>query len=145
MDKIMVFGKIVYLVVFTAYLHSKKLIGNTQHMIVQLTLTQGCTRFNQSVTPFLSLKRQVTSIYSNLEMVHQSPENHTTNYHPHAPKEITNIMDTLELMNIWRLKNPELVRYSEIQYTVHGGGLIKLVVLTTFFCPSHWLQKLKKC
>ena len=36
--------------------------------------------------------------------------NHTTN--PQALKEITNIMDTLELVDIWRLKNPDLVRYT---------------------------------
>jgi exonuclease III len=39
-------------------------------------------------------------------------ENHTTNYHPQALKEITKIMDTLELVDIWRLKNPDLVRYT---------------------------------
>ena len=36
----------------------------------------------------------------------------TTNYHPHALKEITNIMDTLELVDLWRQKNPDLVRYT---------------------------------
>ena len=33
--------------------------------------------------------------------------NHTTNYHPLALKEI---MDILELVDIWRLKYPDLVR-----------------------------------
>ena len=36
--------------------------------------------------------------------------NHSTNYHPRALK-ITNIMDTLEIVDIWRLKNPDLVRH----------------------------------
>uniref|UniRef100_A0A674ACN7 Endonuclease/exonuclease/phosphatase domain-containing protein n=1 Tax=Salmo trutta TaxID=8032 RepID=A0A674ACN7_SALTR len=35
--------------------------------------------------------------------------NHTTNYHPQALKEI---MDVLELVDIWRLKYPDLVRYT---------------------------------
>ena len=30
--------------------------------------------------------------------------NHTTNNHPYALKEIVNVMDTLELVDIWRLK-----------------------------------------
>ena len=38
--------------------------------------------------------------------------NHTTNYHPHALKEITNVMDILELVDIWRLQYPDLVRYT---------------------------------
>jgi exonuclease III len=38
--------------------------------------------------------------------------NHSTNYHHRALKEITNIMDTLEIVDIWRLKNPNLVRYT---------------------------------
>jgi uncharacterized protein YpbB len=37
--------------------------------------------------------------------------NHSTNYH-HALKEITNIMDTLEIVDIYRLKNTDLVRYT---------------------------------
>ena len=37
--------------------------------------------------------------------------NHTTNYHPQAVKEIMNVMDILELVDIWRLKFPDLVRY----------------------------------
>ena len=40
--------------------------------------------------------------------------NHSTNYHHCALKEITNIMDTLEIVDIWRLKNPDLVRYTWI-------------------------------
>jgi abortive infection bacteriophage resistance protein len=102
----MVFGKIVYLFVFTAYLHSKKLIGNTQHMIVQLTPYTRLHKVQPKCDPLS---------YSKLEMVHRSPQNRMTNYHPRALKEITNIMDTFELVVIWRLKNPELVRYS-IQY-----------------------------
>lgn len=47
-------------------------------------------------------------------------------------------MDTLELVGLWRLKNPDLLRY-----TVYGGGLIKLAVLTTSWSPSCWHQKLK--
>ena len=38
--------------------------------------------------------------------------NHTTNNHPHALKEIVNVMDTLELVDIWRLKYADLVRYT---------------------------------
>ena len=38
--------------------------------------------------------------------------NHSTNYHHYALKEITHIMETLEIVDIWRLKNPDLVRYS---------------------------------
>uniref|UniRef100_A0A4W5JZ51 exodeoxyribonuclease III n=1 Tax=Hucho hucho TaxID=62062 RepID=A0A4W5JZ51_9TELE len=38
--------------------------------------------------------------------------NHTTNYHPQALKEIMNVMDILELVDIWRLKYPDLVRYT---------------------------------
>ena len=38
--------------------------------------------------------------------------NHTTNYHPHTLKEIPNFMDILELVDIWRLKYPDLVRYT---------------------------------
>ena len=38
--------------------------------------------------------------------------NHSTNYHHLPLKEITNIMDTLEIVDIWRLKNPDLVRYT---------------------------------
>ena len=41
-----------------------------------------------------------------------SKGNHSTNYHHHALKEITNIMDTLEIVDIWRLINPDLVRYT---------------------------------
>ena len=41
-----------------------------------------------------------------------SKGNHTTNYHPQALKEIMNVMDILELVNIWRLKYPDLVRYT---------------------------------
>ena len=37
--------------------------------------------------------------------------NNSTNFHHRALKEITNIMDTLEIVDIWRLKNPDLVRY----------------------------------
>ena len=38
--------------------------------------------------------------------------NHTTNYHPQTLKEIMNVMDMLELVDIWRLKYPDLVRYT---------------------------------
>ena len=38
--------------------------------------------------------------------------NRTTNYHPRALKEIMNVMDILELVDIWRLKYPDLVRYT---------------------------------
>jgi exonuclease III len=38
--------------------------------------------------------------------------NHTTNYHPQALKEIMNVMDILELVDIWRLKYPDLVKYT---------------------------------
>ena len=38
--------------------------------------------------------------------------NHNTNYHPHALKDIMNVMDILELVDIWRLKYPDLVRYT---------------------------------
>ena len=38
--------------------------------------------------------------------------NHTTNYHPQALKEIMNVMDILELVDIWRRKYPDLVRYT---------------------------------
>ena len=38
--------------------------------------------------------------------------NHSTNYHAHAHKEITKIMDTIKIVDIWRLKNPDLVRYT---------------------------------
>ena len=38
--------------------------------------------------------------------------NHTTNYHPQALKEIKNVMDLLELIDIWRLKYLDLVRYT---------------------------------
>ena len=38
--------------------------------------------------------------------------NHTTNYQPHALKEIMNIINTLELVVIWSLKNPDLVTYT---------------------------------
>ena len=41
-----------------------------------------------------------------------SKGNHATNYHPRAIKEITNIMDTLELVDIWKLKNPDSGRYT---------------------------------
>jgi hypothetical protein len=33
--------------------------------------------------------------------------NHSTNYHHRALKEITNIMDTLEIVDSWRLKTPQ--------------------------------------
>ena len=66
--------------------------------------------------------------------------NHTTIYHSQAIKEILNVIDILELVDIWRLKYPDLVRY-----TVHGGGFIKLVILITFLCHSLWHQKFKKC
>ena len=38
-------------------------------------------------------------------------DNHSTNYHHRALKEITNIMETLEIVDIWRQKKP---RPSEI-------------------------------
>ena len=38
--------------------------------------------------------------------------NHSTDCHHRALKEITNIMDTLEIVDIWRLKKPDLVRYT---------------------------------
>jgi hypothetical protein len=38
--------------------------------------------------------------------------NHSTNFYHCALNEITNIMDTLEIVDIWRLKNPNLVRYT---------------------------------
>ena len=38
--------------------------------------------------------------------------NHTTNYHRQALKEIMNVMEILELVYIWRLKYPDLVRYT---------------------------------
>ena len=59
--------------------------------------------------------------------------NLSTNYHHRYIKEITNIMDTLEIVDIWRLQNPNLVRYT---WRRHGGDLIKLVVLTTFLSLS---------
>ena len=33
--------------------------------------------------------------------------NHSTNYHHRALKEITNIMDTLEIVVIWKIKNSQ--------------------------------------
>ena len=62
--------------------------------------------------------------------------NHSTNYHPQALKEIMNVMDILELVDIWRLKYPYLVRYT-------WRRLIKLVALTTFLYHSLWHQKFK--
>ena len=44
--------------------------------------------------------------------------NHTTNYHPQALKEIMNVMDILELMDVWRLKYPDLVRYTVGQKSI---------------------------
>jgi exonuclease III len=38
--------------------------------------------------------------------------NHTSNYHPQALKEIMNVVDILELVDIWRFKYPDLVRYT---------------------------------
>ena len=38
--------------------------------------------------------------------------NRTTNNHPQALKDIMNVMDILELVDIWRLKYPDLVRYT---------------------------------
>ena len=38
--------------------------------------------------------------------------NHTTSYHSHPLKEITNVMDQLELVAIWTIKYPYLVRYT---------------------------------
>jgi hypothetical protein len=38
--------------------------------------------------------------------------NHTTNYPLQALKEIMNVMDILELVDIWRRKYPDLVRYT---------------------------------
>lgn len=38
--------------------------------------------------------------------------NHSTNYHPHEFKEISNIMDTMDLVDIWRLKNLNRTRYT---------------------------------
>jgi hypothetical protein len=37
---------------------------------------------------------------------------HTTSDHPHDLKEIINVMDILELVDIWRFKYPDLVRYT---------------------------------
>jgi exonuclease III len=37
--------------------------------------------------------------------------NHSPNYHHRALKK-SNIMDTLEISTIWRLKNPDLVKYT---------------------------------
>jgi hypothetical protein len=49
--------------------------------------------------------------------------NHSMNYHHRALKEITNIMDTLEIVNIWRLKTPNLVRYTwrRLNQAIHLG------------------------
>ena len=46
----------------------------------------------------------------NTSMDHKG--NPTTNYHLHAHKEITNVMEILELVDIWRLKCPDLVIYT---------------------------------
>ena len=60
--------------------------------------------------------------------------NHSTNDYHRALKEITNIMGTLEKVDIWRLKNPDLVRY-----TVEVGSLhtLRLESLNSFFQPLH--------
>lgn len=34
------------------------------------------------------------------------------NYHPQAAAKIQNLMDSLDLVDIWRLKNPDLIRYT---------------------------------
>jgi hypothetical protein len=57
--------------------------------------------------------------------------------HPHTLKEITNGMDILDLVDIRRLKYPDLV-------TLHGGGSTKLVVLITFFMSFSLVPKVKK-
>jgi exonuclease III len=41
-----------------------------------------------------------------------SKQNRTTNCHPQALKEIMNVMDILKLVDIWRIKYPDLVRYT---------------------------------
>lgn len=38
--------------------------------------------------------------------------NQSSNYHPHACKEILNIMNTFDLIDVWRLKYPDLPRYT---------------------------------
>ena len=38
--------------------------------------------------------------------------NQKTNYHKHALEAIINTMDTLDLVEVWRLKNPDLIRYT---------------------------------
>lgn len=38
--------------------------------------------------------------------------NKITNYHQCALKEIINTMDTLDLVDIWRLKNPDTIKYT---------------------------------
>jgi hypothetical protein len=44
---------------------------------------------------------------------------HSINYHyPYALKEITNIIDILEQVDIWRFTYPDLVRY-----TVHSESI----------------------
>ena len=55
--------------------------------------------------------------------------NHTTNYHPQALMEIMHVMDILELVDIWRLKYPDLVRYTVEVVSVHTLRLesLKLV------------------
>lgn len=35
-----------------------------------------------------------------------------TNSHPHALMKINNLMDALDLIDIWRFKNPNLIRYT---------------------------------
>ena len=34
------------------------------------------------------------------------------NSHPHALMKIQNVMDALDLVDIWRYKNPKLIRYT---------------------------------
>lgn len=34
------------------------------------------------------------------------------NYHPQAVAKIENLMDSLDLVDIWHLKNPDLIRYT---------------------------------
>jgi hypothetical protein len=60
--------------------------------------------------------------------------NHTTNYHPQALKEIMNI---LELGDIWRLKYPDLVRDTWRKFN-QASCLDHL-------SRSLWHQRFKKC
>jgi hypothetical protein len=60
--------------------------------------------------------------------------NHTTYYHPPALKEITNVMDILELVDIWRLKDLDLVRYT--WWRINQASHLDYFLMSFFLAPN---------